>query len=84
MQFRLNDWHLKKPPGQRRRAPRTVAKEKLYKMILGRIRRIYPGFNIGESTGIQGDIANRWRHPYRHWKFLPSDRRYDRTRVKPK
>lgn len=84
MQFRLNDWHLKKPLGQKRRAARTIAKEKVYKMILGRIRRIYPGFNIGESTGINGDIANRWRHPYRHWKFVPSERRYDRSRVKPK
>jgi hypothetical protein len=84
MQFRLNDWHLKIPPGQKRRALRTVAKEKLYRMILGRVRGIYPGFNIGESTGLKGNIANRWRHRYRHWKFVPSEKQFDRTRVKPK
>src|SRR5690606_3703628 len=30
MAFRLNNKHLVKPPGQRRRGKRTVAKEKLY------------------------------------------------------
>ncbi len=63
MAFRLNDKHLVKPPGQVRRGKRTIAKEKLYKHILGRIRQLYPNFNIGESTGMQGDRANRWRTP---------------------
>ncbi len=84
MQFRLNDFHLKKPEGAKRRAARTVAKEKLYKMILRRIRRIHPNFNIGISTGTDGDPANHWRHPYRHWEFMPKESRYDPGRVKPK
>lgn len=84
MQFRLNDFHLKKPEGSHRRAARTIAKEKLYKMILRRIRAIYPNFNIGVSTGTEGDPSNRWRHPYRHWEFMPKESRYDPGRVKPK
>lgn len=84
MCFRLNDKHKEKPPGQRLRGKRTIAKEKLYKILLGRIRDIYPNFNIGESTGTQGDRANRWRHAYRHWKFIPKDHEVDGTKSKPK
>ena len=51
MQFRLNDFHRAKPPGQARRGKKTIAKEKLYKRISQRIRSIYPNFNIGISTG---------------------------------
>ncbi len=71
MCFRLNDKHLEIPEGQTRRGKRTVAKENLYRHILTRIRNIYPGFNIGESTGTNGDASNCWRQPYRHWKFIP-------------
>jgi len=84
MQFRLNDLHKKKPAGERRRAAKTIAKEKLYRYISYRIRCIYPGFNIGESTGHQGDLSNRWNHPYRHWKFVPKNREYDESKTKPK
>jgi hypothetical protein len=84
MQFRLNDFHKKKPEGEKRRAGRTIAKEKLYRSILARIRRMHPGFNIGISTGINGDPTNRWRHRYRHWEFVPSKSRHDPSRVKPK
>ncbi len=83
MSFRLNDKHRAKPPGQRRRSKRTVAKEKLYKQISSRIRGIYPHFNIGESTGVQGDRANRWLHPYRHWKLIPKDHHRDLGKSKP-
>lgn len=71
--FRLNDKHKDKPEGQRLRGKRTVAKERVYKHINTRIRRLYPNFNIGISTGTAGKIANRWHHPYRHWLFLPRD-----------
>ncbi|MCB0075912.1 MAG: DUF3800 domain-containing protein [Anaerolineales bacterium] len=71
MQFRLNKLHLARPEGQRRRGKRTRAKEQLYKHIYKRICTIYPNFNIGISTGQQGDKANPWRHPYRHWLFVP-------------
>ncbi|HLL45065.1 MAG TPA: DUF3800 domain-containing protein [Longimicrobiaceae bacterium] len=82
MQFRLNDRHLEKPEGQTRRGKKTIAKEKLYKHINARIRGIYPHFNIGVSTGTEGDWANRWHHPYRHWLFIPSERKIDNTRAK--
>ena len=50
MAFRLHNKQKAKPPGQRRRGKRTIAKEKLYKHISARIRQIYPNFNIGVST----------------------------------
>jgi hypothetical protein len=71
MAFRLNDKHRAKPPGARRRGKRTIAKEALYKMILGEIRKIQPGFNIGVSTSARGDLRNNWNQPYRHWSFIP-------------
>ena len=83
MTFRLNNQHLVKPEGQYRRGKKTIAKEKLYKHISGRIREIYPNFNIGESTGKKGDITNRWRHPYRHWKMIPTNHKRDMTKKKP-
>ncbi len=82
--FRLNDKHKQKLPGQRQRGKRTIAKEKLYQHIRERICRVYPNFNIGETTGKQGEWSNLWRHPYRHWKFIPSDHEKDPTRTKQK
>lgn len=82
MQFRLNDKHKAKPVGSYRRGKRTIAKEKLFKKISKRIRLIYPGFNIGISTGLEGDRANRWQHPYRHWCFTPRGSRIDETKAK--
>jgi hypothetical protein len=55
-----------------------------YKFLFDRIREIYPGFNIGESTGKKGDWANLWRHPFRHWKFVPATFDIDEDRAKPK
>jgi len=81
--FRLNNKHKAIPSGQRQRGKKTVAKEKLYKYILAKIREIYPNFNIGETTGTQGDIANRWRHPYRHWKLIPKNHERDFSKTKP-
>ena len=74
MQFRLNDKHLVKPPGAHRRGKRTIAKEQVYKHIQGRIRKLHKNFNAGITTGHQGDTANRWHHPYRHWLFMPKNR----------
>lgn len=73
MQFRLNDKHLAKPVGKFRRAKRTKAKERVYRHINQRIRRLRPGFNIGVTTGLDGDVSNRWQHPYRHWLFIPAE-----------
>lgn len=84
MNFRLNDFHLAKEPGKTRRGKKTIAKEKVYQHISSRIRGIYPHFNIGISTGIQGSHSNRWLHPYRHWLFVPRLREYDKSRGKKK
>lgn len=84
MQFRLNNMHERKPPGATRRGSRTIAKEKLYKAILGHIRGLHPNFNIGITTGTRGDRSNRWRDPYRHWLFVPSEHEIDESKVKPK
>ncbi|MEZ4735452.1 MAG: hypothetical protein R3E79_50815 [Caldilineaceae bacterium] len=83
MQFRLNDKHLDKVEGEGKRGRKTIAKDALYKQIGQRIRRIYPGFNIGISTGVQDNLINRWQHPYRHWLFIPRDFELDATKHKP-
>lgn len=82
VQFRLNDRHKEKPAGSRTRGKRTIAKEKLYKFINAQIREIYPNFNIGVTTGLRGDVENRWRDPYRHWLFKPANSRYDGSATK--
>jgi len=82
--FRLNDKHKIKQKGMNRRGNRTIAKEKLYKSILRRIRDIYPNFNIGTTTGRKNGIEYTWLHPYRHWRFIPSDYKYDKLRTKQK
>lgn len=74
MQSRLNNKYKEKIPGTNRRGKRTLAKEAVYKCINARIRRLRPGFNVGISTGVDGDRANRWHHAYRHWLFLPDKR----------
>ncbi len=76
MQFRLNDLHLVKPEGAKQRGKRTIAKEKLYKLINRHIREIYPHFNIGLTTGKQGGRLHYWLHPYRHWVFVPTQSDY--------
>jgi len=85
IQFRLNEKHREKPEGQRCRGKRTIAKENLYKMINRRIQDLYPfQFNVGISTGKHNGFRSIWKDPYRHWLFLPNDRRYDESREKPK
>jgi len=82
MFFILNDFHLEKPEGSWKRGNRTIAKEKLYKHILRHIRKVYPGFNIGVTTGIAGNPQNRWLHPYRHWLFEPREYELDFSKAK--
>lgn len=83
MVFRLNNKHKLIPEGKHRRGKRTVAKEKLYKHILSEIKTIYPRFNIGISTGLKnGKLESAWQDPYRHWKFVPKDMVYDKTKSK--
>lgn len=84
MQFRLNDQHKVKPQNSVRRGSRTIAKEKLYKHIRQHICQMHPNFNIGITTGRQGDWANVWQQPYRHWLFVPTDYQRDESKKKPK
>jgi hypothetical protein len=84
MRFRLNDWHLEKAPGERIRGKRTRAKEAVYKTVLAEVKKLYPNFNIGITTGHQSDLANRWHHPYRRWLFEPKDFVYDEKLTKGK
>jgi hypothetical protein len=74
MNFRLNDKQKDRPPGAKRRSAKTMAKLRVYQRINERVRELYPNFNIGITTGQQGDRANRWNHPYRHWNFRAKDR----------
>lgn len=69
--FRLNNKHKIIDSLTGKRGNRTIAKEKLYKHINERIRKLKPGFNIGESTGIK-NIEDRWNYPYLHWSFKPT------------
>lgn len=81
MCFRLNNKHKIKDTATNRRGKRTITKEKLYKHINARIRKLHPGFNIGESTGIRFQ-EERWTLPYSHWSFKPS--KYVRNTAKAK
>ncbi len=72
MAFRLNNRHTIKIQGSTRRGKRTIAKDSLYKFIHERIVEIYPNFNVGITTGLRGELMNRWNDPYRHWSFKPS------------
>lgn len=83
MYFRLNNLHKVIPEGQRKRGKRTLAKEMVYKHINKRIRQIYPNFNIGVSTGTR-EYEDRWKHPYRHWLFIPTEHRLAPEFVKKK
>lgn len=82
MNFKLNSMDKEKLPGSNKRGKRTIAKEKLYKIILSNIRDIYPNFNIGISTGIRGDFSNTWKDSYRHWCFKPRDSVFDTSLTK--
>jgi hypothetical protein len=79
MNFKLNDMHLAKADGSRRRGKRTRAKELVYKYINQKIRSMYPRFNIGVSTSSRNDIKNRWKHPYRHWRFRAAEFEVDQN-----
>lgn len=79
--FRLNDKHLEKPEGQRRRGKKTLAKLKLYAHINRLIRNIYPNFNIGITTG-RISASESWTHAYRHWEFKPRNYEVDKSKHK--
>jgi len=71
MAFRLNEQHLDKPEGARTRGKRTIAKDKLYRHVLGEIRTLKPALNPKISTACEPFPEGRWSMPYRHWSFKP-------------
>ena len=82
MNFRLNDFHKIKDIDTGKRSKRTIAKDKLYKVIYSNITEIRPRFNVGISTGIDGDSSNFWKHLYRHWNFVSSYTHFDKSLTK--
>jgi hypothetical protein len=52
------------------RKPTTRTKRKLYKVIQKELKSLGVQ-NVGISTGLRGNIANRWSLPVRLWKLLP-------------
>lgn len=80
--FKLNNFDKIKDEHTRKRSKRTIAKEKLYKVINKNIRDIRKGFNIGVSTSKDGDISNIWKHKYRHWNFISRYSHFDKTLTK--
>lgn len=84
MNFKLNNLDKVKNIETNRRGKTTIAKEKLYKIILYNIREIYPGFNIGITTGMRGNIENRWLDAYRHWNFIAKDSTFHAKLTKKK
>jgi hypothetical protein len=76
--FKLNNKHKEIPEGKKRRGKRTRAKEKVYKHINKKIREIRKGFNVGISIGVARK-EDHWLHPYRHWRFIPSEFEIDET-----
>ena len=72
MAFRFNEKNLVKPEGKRTRGKRTIAKEKLYKVILKEIRTLKPHFHPKLSTASEPRYEGRWSMPYRHWLFEPN------------
>ena len=69
--------------------PDTAEKNSIFKAhVAGLEERIAgvlgkPNFNVGITTGLDGDWPNRWHHPYRHWLFVPRNHRVDGRLTKP-
>jgi Protein of unknown function (DUF3800) len=83
--FRLNNKHKEKLPDGLKRGKRTIAKEKLYRLILNEIKGLKPefkNFNIGMST--LSSAADKWREPYLHWSFVPRNKIYRHELTKGK
>ena len=79
MNFKLNDFNKIKDETTGKRSKRTIAKEKLYKVIYTNIASIRKNFNIGITTGTDGDVTNYWKHAYRHWNFISSYSHFDES-----
>lgn len=82
MNFKLNDFDKIKNEQTGKRSKRTIAKEKLYKVINKNIRDIRKGFNVGVSTSNDNDVTNIWKHEYRHWNFISKYSHFDKNLTK--
>ena len=82
MNFKLNDFDKIKDEQTGKRSKRTIAKEKLYKVINKNIREIRKGFNVGVSTSNDNDVTNIWKDEYRHWNFISKYSHFDKTLTK--
>lgn len=82
IQSRLNEKHTRVVPPARRRTKRARAKDLVYKRIKERIFALYPNFNVGISTGTPDGPEDRFRHPYRHWLFVPTNAKLDESQTK--
>lgn len=71
IQFQLNKEY--KGESGKRIGNRKAAKRALYRTIAQEIGLVYPNFNIGITTGLEGSKTNYWRHSYRHWLFRSRD-----------
>jgi hypothetical protein len=71
IQFHLNGFRGRMTDGPEVRGKKTVAKEQLFRHILGRINDVHTDFLVGATTARSGGNADRWRQPYRHWLFIP-------------
>jgi len=74
MQFRLNEVHGPASESAVTRGKKTIAKERLCEHICSRIREIHADFVVDATTARSGGDEDRWRHPYRHWLFVPRRR----------
>jgi len=68
MSFYLNEKHKEFSPNTNILGKKTIIKEKLCNHIIKRIRKIYPKFNINETTNIEQE-NDLWNDKYRHWCF---------------
>ena len=82
MNFKLNGFNELKDSETGRKSKRTIAKDKLYKVINKNIREIRKGFNVGVNTGIDGDNTTYWKHLYRHWNFISTYSHFDKSLTK--
>lgn len=78
-----NKMHLRRQTGQRGQTAVQKARYELAAYVYNNMRdldskeRGSRAFNWFESTGQSGDVANRYRHKLRIWKFLPERYRID-------
>lgn len=75
MQSKLNNIHTKTQNGERRRSKRAKAKSTVYDTIISKINITRPNFNVGISTGTDGNLENRYKAKYAHWNFKPKSHR---------